>query len=119
MLDKAKDKSFIFVKKPQMSTLQNILQQEKPTFLNFYAKWCGPCQSMTPVIEDIREFYGEKITYLAINVDVLQDIVAQFKIQSVPTYIVFKNGEIQWKQGGMFTRSELKTVINKALTSEE
>ncbi len=98
-----------------MANIKDILNTDKPVLLDFHATWCGPCQTMHPVIDDIKNEFGDKIRILKIDVDKNNALAAKYKIRSVPTFILFKNGEIEWKAAGISTRADLRKVINKVL----
>lgn len=98
-----------------MSNFQEIIQSNKPTLVDFYATWCGPCQSLSPILESIKYDFKEKIKILKIDVDKNIDASNKFKIRSVPTLILFKNGEIIWRINGALSKNELKTKIETFL----
>lgn len=98
-----------------MSKFQEIIQSKQPTLVDFYATWCGPCQSLSPVLESIKSELKEKITILKIDVDKNIEASNKFKIRSVPTLILFQNGQIIWRINGALSKKELKTKIETFL----
>lgn len=98
-----------------MSSFKEIIKGEKPVLVDFYADWCGPCQTMGPVIDEIKNIYGEKLRVIKINVDNNQAASQKYKVRGVPTFLLFKNGEISWRSAGIQTRENLKEVIDKVL----
>lgn len=97
-----------------MSKFQEIVKSETPTLVDFYATWCGPCQAMMPVLEQVKNKLGSQIRILKIDVDKNIDIAEKFKVRGVPTFVLFKNGEIIWRQsGGM----DYNTFLNKIKAS--
>lgn len=93
-----------------MGKFQDAINSEVPTLVDFYATWCGPCQAMMPTIEQLKQKKGAQLRVLKIDVDKNQEVANKFKIRSVPTLILFKKGEIVWRQaGGM----DLKTLMAK------
>lgn len=82
--------------------------------VDFYATWCGPCQAMMPVLEQLKNKMGNQVRILKIDVDKNQDIAEKFKVRGVPTFVLFQRGEILWRQsGGM----DINTLQNKIKTS--
>lgn len=98
-----------------MSSFNDIVKGEKPVLVDFYADWCGPCQTMGPVIDDIKKIYGDQLRILKINVDNNQAAAQKYKVRGVPTFLLFKGGEISWRAAGIQTRTNLKDAIEKVL----
>lgn len=95
-----------------MSKFKEIVSSETPTLVDFYATWCGPCQAMMPVLEQVKNKLGGKVRILKIDVDKNQDIAAKFKVRGVPTFVLFKSGEILWRQsGGMDANTLQKRIL--------
>lgn len=90
-----------------MENLKDIINSDKPTLLDFTAPWCKPCQSLKPIIEEIRNEYADKINIVVIDVDNHTDEVTEFKIRSVPTLILFHKGEEKWRSSGLHTKNEI------------
>lgn len=83
-----------------MSKFQEIVKSETPTLVDFFATWCGPCQAMSPVLDQLKEKMGDKVRVLKIDVDKNQEVAAKFKVRGVPTFVLFQSGEILWRQSG-------------------
>ncbi len=98
-----------------MGKFQEIVKSDIPTLVDFYATWCGPCQAMMPVLDQLKEQLGEKVRILKIDVDKNQDVASKFNVRGVPTFVLFKNGEIQWRQSGGMDLRTLKDKIASAL----
>lgn len=97
-----------------MSKFKEIVSSNTPTLVDFYATWCGPCQAMMPVLEQLKNKMGNQVRILKIDVDKNQDIAEKFKVRGVPTFVLFQAGEILWRQsGGM----DINTLQNKIKTS--
>jgi len=94
-----------------MSKLQELINSDTPTLVDFFAEWCGPCKTMKPVLEELKQKVGDKATILKIDVDKNPAIASQFTIQSIPTIIIFKNGNVVWRQMGVVPA----TVLEKQL----
>lgn len=84
-----------------MSEFEKLINEDKPTLVDFFATWCGPCQRMHPIIEDVKAKVGDKAHILKVDIDQNQALAAQFNIMSVPTMILFKNGKAVWRTVGM------------------
>lgn len=78
-----------------------IIKSEKPTLVDFYADWCGPCRMMTPIIEQTKKDLGSDATVLKINIDNNQEVARKYGIRSIPTLLIFKEGNVVWRQSGV------------------
>ena len=96
---------FIYLKKEFMETFQQIINGEKPVLVDFYATWCAPCKAMSPIVESIGKELQGKARVLKIDVDKNQTLAAQYQIQAVPTFMIFKKGQIVWRKAGGADRS--------------
>ena len=83
-----------------MDRFKEVIQSPKPVLVDFYAEWCGPCQIMKPRLLDVAERMGEKAKVVEIDIDREKELAERYRIQSVPTFIIFKNGEQLWRQSG-------------------
>ena len=81
-----------------METFQQIINGDKPVLVDFYATWCGPCKTMSPIVESVGKELKGQIRVLKVDIDKNNAVATSFQIQSVPTFMVFKNGKILWKQ---------------------
>ena len=99
-----------------MSKFQEIVRSEIPTLVDFYATWCGPCQTMMPILDQLKEKLGEKIRILKIDVDKNQEVADKFKVRGVPTFVLFQHGEILWRQSGAM---DLNTITNKIQSAKK
>lgn len=94
-----------------MEKLSDIIQSSQLTLVDFYATWCGPCRMMHPVLEQLKKELGDSIRIVKVDVDKNDAVAMQMRIQSVPTLMIFKEGEMKWRQSGAMPSSELKRVI--------
>jgi thioredoxin 1 len=98
-----------------MGKFSDIVKSETPTLVDFYATWCGPCKVMAPVLEQLKDKMGSQIRILKIDVDKNQDVADKFKIRGVPTFILFKSGEIVWRNSGVIELSRLRSTVEEHL----
>lgn len=91
-----------------------MVSQEQPVLVDFYADWCGPCQMMAPVLKEVAQEMGDKLKVIKIDVDKNQPIAQRFGVRSIPTLILFQNGEIKWQKAGVVTKRELTHVLSQA-----
>jgi thioredoxin len=94
-------------------SFREIIQSDKPVLVDFTATWCGPCKMMAPILHDVKAAMGDKVTIIKIDVDKNPEVSAQFQVQSVPTLIIFRNGEVKWRQSGVVPAKELEQVLNR------
>lgn len=98
-----------------MENFNDIIKSGKLTLVDFYATWCGPCKMMHPVLEQLKEDLGDSIRIIKIDVDKNEAISTQYRIMSVPTLMLFKNGEAVWRQSGTIRLNDLKNLISQHL----
>lgn len=94
-----------------MEKFKELIQSEKPVLVDFFATWCGPCKAMRPVLESLGEELGERIRIVQIDVDKYDGTALFYRIQMVPTFILFRKGDILWRYSGVITAKELKKAI--------
>ena len=93
------------------NTFSEIIRNNTPTLVDFFAEWCGPCKTMKPILEDLKRKMGDALIILKIDIDKSPKAAAVYQIQSVPTLILFKNGEIKWRQSGVVSVNELVQIL--------
>lgn len=98
-----------------MSNFKDIINGDTPVLVDFHATWCGPCQTVAPIIDDIKNEYGSKLRVLKIDVDKNNAASAKYKVRGVPTFLLFKNGEILWRSAGLHSKADFKKQIDAAL----
>lgn len=96
-----------------MAGFKELVKSDVPVLIDFFATWCGPCQTMMPILEKLKEDMGERVKILKVDVDKNQALAAQFQIRGVPAFMIFKNGEQVWRGSGVQPLRELKSLLEK------
>lgn len=96
-----------------MDKFNEIINGDQLTLVDFYATWCGPCQRMHPVLDQLKEDLGTDIRIIKLDVDKNESLSVAYRIQSVPTLMLFRKGEVVWRQSGGMSLDNLKSLINK------
>lgn len=92
---------------------KEVLEASTPVLVDFWASWCGPCRMVAPVLEEVANDYGEKLKVVKVNVDENPDISSQYGVMSIPTMIVFKDGEPVETIVGFRKKEELSSIIDQ------
>ncbi|MCH5318113.1 MAG: thioredoxin [Paramuribaculum sp.] len=99
-----------------MDEFNKIIGDSKPTLVDFFATWCGPCKMQAPILEEVKNKFGDKVNVIKIDVDKNPALSQQYRVQSIPTLIVFKNGEPVWRGYGLHQASQLEEKLNEHLS---
>ena len=107
---------YLTIKTLKMSnSFENIIKSEKPVLIDFFATWCGPCKMLAPILKQVKESLGERVTILKIDVDKNQELSSKYQVRGVPTMILFQNGKQLWRQSGVLNKDEIiKTIVEKS-----
>ena len=94
-----------------MGSFNELLKKEKAVLVDFYADWCGPCKAMEPVIREIAKNVEGKVKVVKINIDKNVQTAQEYAVQAVPTFMIFKDGNIYWRHAGMIDKNSLMNVL--------
>jgi thioredoxin 1 len=93
------------------TSFSDLIASETPVLVDFSAEWCGPCKMLAPVLKEVKGKIGDAARIVKIDIDANQQIAGFYKVQAVPTMILFKNGEIKWRQSGLMTAVQLENAL--------
>lgn len=96
-----------------MEKFSEIINSNTPTLADFYAEWCAPCRNMKPILKELKQQMGEKVRIIKIDVEKNSSLSQALEIRSVPTLILYRNGNIVWRASGLRSAEELKEIIEK------
>lgn len=96
-----------------MNDFNEMIAQSKPTLVDFFATWCGPCKMQAPILEDVKQRVGEKANVVKIDIDKNSALAARYHVQSIPTLILFRNGEPVWRAVGLQQADLLESKLNE------
>jgi len=99
-----------------MSTnFENIINSEKPVLIDFFATWCGPCKSLAPILKEVKDSLGERITILKIDVDKNEQLASKYQVRGVPTMILYQKGNQLWRESGVLSKEVIiNTILEKS-----
>lgn len=98
-----------------MEEFLKLISGQVPTLVDFHATWCGPCKMQGPILEELKQKVGDKANIIKIDIDRNQELSNRYRVQSVPTLMIFKNGELVWRASGLHQLADLEAKINEAV----
>ncbi|MBL7817063.1 MAG: thioredoxin [Saprospiraceae bacterium] len=98
-------------------SFNELIQSDKPVLVDFSAEWCGPCKMLAPILKEVKNKVGDDAKIVKIDVDANPTISQQLQIRSVPTLIVFQNGEAKWRQSGVVSATQLEQTLRQYMVT--
>ena len=98
-----------------METFNDVINSGQLVLVDFFATWCQPCKMMHPILEQVKEVLGDRIRIIKVDVDKYGDTASQYRIQSVPTLMLFRQGEVLWRTSGVVQKADLLVTIDSFL----
>lgn len=98
-----------------MASFGSIIKSEIPVLIDFHAEWCGPCKTVSPILKSLKEEMGDQVKLIKIDVDKNPEIASKYQIRGVPTLMIFKEGNLMWRQSGVVPKENLIAEVNKLL----
>ena len=95
-----------------MESFNDIISSDQLVLVDFFATWCQPCKMMHPILEQLKAAVGDKLRIIKVDVDKHNEIAAQYRIQSVPTLMLFRNGEVLYRNSGVMDKAELMALLD-------
>ena len=92
-------------------TFQDIINSEKPVLIDFFATWCGPCQMLGPVLKQVKDSLGDRVSIIKVDVDKNQELAAMQQVRGVPTMMLYQKGQQLWRQSGVLSKEEIIQII--------
>ncbi len=96
-----------------MAKFSELINKDKPVLVDFFATWCGPCKMMEPMLHELKERVGDKASIIKIDVDKNQQLASQLQVRGVPTLVLYKNGQIKWRDAGIQPIDFLEKLIEQ------
>ncbi len=94
-----------------MENFEDIINSDKPVLVDFFATWCGSCKMMHPVLDDLHAKIGDKVRIIKVDIDKNEQLAAAYNVRSVPTLMVFKAGQLKWRESGVMQVAALEQVL--------
>ncbi|NHN24610.1 thioredoxin [Flavobacterium jejuense] len=92
-----------------------LINENQLVLVDFYAEWCGPCKTMSPILQETKSVLKDEVKIIKINVDHYQDLATEFSVRGVPTLILFKQGKMLWRQSGVLSSRDLVSIVKEHL----
>jgi thioredoxin 1 len=93
----------------------DIVNSSQPVLVDFSAEWCGPCKIMSPILHEVKATLGARVTIIKVDVDKHKELAVHYEIKGVPTLMIFKNGNVLWRQSGVIPAKQIESIIQQFL----
>ncbi len=97
---------------------QEVVNSDKPVFVDFWATWCGPCRMVSPIVEELAKDYEGKVDFVKVDVDQNRELASKYNIRSIPTLAIFRNGQVVAQAAGAASKESIRTYIDKNIQTE-
>jgi len=97
---------------------QEVVNSDKPVFVDFWATWCGPCRIISPIVEELAKEYEGKVNFVKVDVDQNRELASKYNIISIPTLAIFRNGQVVAQAAGAASKESMRTYIDKNIQTE-
>lgn len=98
----------------QTTPFADLIAQDQPVLIDFFATWCGPCQMLTPILKEVKDNLGHRLTVIKIDVDKNPELASQWRVRGVPTLMLFQGGRQLWRQSGVLSKDAIiQTILSK------
>lgn len=94
-----------------MSKFNDLINGEQPILIDFHAEWCGPCKTLAPILQQVKSNLSDSVKIIKIDIDKNPQVAQKFQVRGVPTLILFKEGNLLWRQSGVMPADDLTNVI--------
>ena len=93
------------------SNFSDIVKSDETVLVDFFGTWCGPCQTLMPILKEVKDELGDNIKIVKIDIDKNKELATKYQVRSVPTMILFNDGKSKWRQSGVLPKNEILRVI--------